>query len=46
MTELTTRFTAAIVAVIIATTSMAAIVTVPPVDSMPAAASTGSHDLA
>ena len=46
MTELTTRFTAALVAVLIATTSMAAIVTVPPVDSMPAVASIGSNDLA
>ena len=38
MTELTTRFTAAIVAVLIASTSMAAIVTVPPVDTVPAVA--------
>ena len=39
MTQLATRFTAAIVAVLIATSSLTAIVTVPPVDSAPVVAS-------
>ena len=46
MTELTTRFTAAIVAVLIATTSMAAIVTVPPVENGTSIATVASPELA
>ena len=46
MTELATRCTAAIVAVLIATTSLTAIVTIPPADAAPAVASIGMPDLA
>ena len=46
MTQVATRCTAAILAVLIATTSLTAIVTVPPADSTPVVASIGSHELA
>lgn len=46
MTTMTQRFAAAIAAVLIATSSLTAIVTVPPVDSMPAVASVSTPDRA
>ncbi|NCP19259.1 MAG: hypothetical protein GW855_08910 [Erythrobacter sp.] len=46
MSDFTTRITAAIAAVIIATTSMAAIVTVPPAANAPAVATVASPELA
>ena len=46
MTSTTQRIAAAIAAVLIATGSLTAVVTVPPVDSMPAVASVGTPDRA
>lgn len=46
MTDLTQRFAAAIAAVLIATGSLTAVVTVPPADGAPAIASATAPELA
>ena len=46
MTTMTQRLAAAVVAVLIATSSLTAVVTVPPAESAPALASLATPDLA